>query len=377
MKSKKALAVSFLLGLVIGIGGMWAAVNMLGGAIVPSDDYSNIRYLSKAGMLMNYVNDSYYRETDMDDLADGMYKGIVAGLDDPYSVYMTEDEYENWKLDLAGNYCGIGITISGDDDGLEVVRIVSGSPADEAGFEIGDIIKEVDGKSYDNVSELADAIRGREGTRVTVTYERNSNLHTETLVRERITVKSVESRMIDDYTGYVAITSFKENVSEDFKEAVDELKKKGADRVVIDLRDNGGGLLDEGIKVADALLDSGNILTYIYREGKTEKVPADSESIGIPYVVLVNGQTASASEIVTAAVKDNEGGMIVGTKTFGKGIIQSTKRLSDGTALKLTVVEYRSPLGNVIHEKGIKPDYVVSDTEKQLQRAVEIVESTD
>ncbi|MGN0671417.1 MAG: S41 family peptidase, partial [Anaerovoracaceae bacterium] len=140
MKSKKALAVSFLLGLVIGIGGMWAAVNMLGGAIVPSDDYSNIRYLSKAGMLMNYVNDSYYRETDMDDLADGMYKGIVAGLDDPYSVYMTEDEYENWKLDLAGNYCGIGITISGDDDGLEVVRIVSGSPADEAGFEIGDII---------------------------------------------------------------------------------------------------------------------------------------------------------------------------------------------------------------------------------------------
>lgn len=377
MKSRKRTAAAFLLGMVLGTGGMWLTVNLCGGAIISPSESSNLKYVFKAGKIMDLISEDYYIDVDEDSMAEGMYKGIAASLDDPYSQYMTADEYMAWRENITGKYCGIGVTIRDEEGEYTVVNVYHDSPAYEAGLKEGDVIKQVDGREYETVSELSDAIKGEAGTNVTITYERGGSSHKETLTREEIEIENVSGSIIDDTCGYVSVTSFNENTCDSFLKEIDSLKSKGVDRVVIDLRDNGGGLLDEGIRLADALLDSGDILTYVYRNGEKEKVSADNDSIGIPFVVLVNGNTASASEIVTAAVKDSGKGKIVGVRTFGKGVIQSTRKLSDGSALKLTVMEYRSPDGNVINGEGIEPDYKVKDYDRQLTKAVSLLQSMD
>ena len=382
MNVKKKVAAALLLGVVIGIAAMWLMADcILDARVISEKAYEKSAKMVKAEMLCEYIQDVYYKDVDVDVLADGMYKGMVESLGDKYSEYMTAEEYKAWQEDMNGAFYGVGLTmqVSKKDKGhFTVVSVVKDSPAEKAGFIEGDIVTKVDGKTYDSLNSAVKNIRGEKGTKVTLTYIRDGSEKEITLVREEITISSVGSSMLDNKVGYILITSFSENTGKEFEEAVSKLEKEGAKSLVIDLRNNGGGFVDQGIMVADELLGKCTVVEYIDNNGNKSYSYSDADKTKLPYAVLVNGATASASEIVTAAIKDNKGGIIVGTKTFGKGIIQSTKRIKDGSAIKLTIMEYRSPDGHVIHEKGIKPDYVVKlkkndRTDYQLKKAVTLL----
>lgn len=382
MNVKKKVAAALLLGVVIGMAAMWLMADcILDARVISEKAYEKSAKMVKAEMLCEYIQDVYYKDVDVDVLADGMYKGMVESLGDKYSEYMTAEEYKAWQEDMNGAFYGVGLTmqVSKKDKGhFTVVSVVKDSPAEKAGFIEGDIVTKVDGKTYDSLNSAVKNIRGEKGTKVTLTYIRDGSEKEITLVREEITISSVGSSMLDNKVGYILITSFSENTGKEFEEAVSKLEKEGAKSLVIDLRNNGGGFVDQGIMVADELLGKCTVVEYIDNNGNKSYSYSDADKTKLPYAVLVNGATASASEIVTAAIKDNKGGIIVGTKTFGKGIIQSTKRIKDGSAIKLTIMEYRSPDGHVIHEKGIKPDYVVKlkkndRTDYQLKKAVTLL----
>ena len=321
------------------------------------------------------IQKDYYKDVDPEKLIIGATKGMVNSLGDQYSSYMTKSEYEQWYSTVTGEYEGIGVTFVMEKKGEgEVILVNENSPAEAAGIKPGDVMTKVDGKSYKDSDKMSEAIRGKGGTTVKVTYKRNGKEKTVSIIRDKIVSVSVTSEMLSGNIGYIRILSFEASTDENFKAALESMEKKKVKGLVIDLRDNGGGLVDSASRIADMLLGKCNITYLQNREGKKEYIDSDASKTDLPYVVLVNGNSASASEIVTAAIKDNKGGKIVGTKTFGKGIVQSTEQLDDGSALELTVLQYFSPNGHAIHKKGIKPNYVVKDNPKtkadeQLEKA--------
>lgn len=370
---KKFIAVivaAFLAGGVL-TGGVFALSSGQSG-------YDKDKY-AKLDEVYQQLDENYYKEADDEALIDGACKGLVEALGDPYSAYMTETEYKNWANTLQGEYFGIGVTFTEDKSGqFIVVSVQEDSPAVSAGIEAGDIILKADGKTYDSLDLMANAIKGKEGTEVEVTYQHDGEEKTVTLTRKKIEQHSVSSEMLDDKTAYINITSFISNTSDDFKAALEEVESAGADKLVLDLRDNGGGLLTSCIEVADEFLDEGVV---VYVEGKDKKrseYTAEDGKTDIETVVLVNENSASAAEILAAALQDN-GFKLVGQTTFGKGVIQSTVEFDDGSALKLTIMQYFSPKGNVIHEKGVTPDYEITNPEDgkedlQLEKALELLE---
>lgn len=370
---KKFIAVivaAFLAGGVLN-GGVFALSSGQSG-------YDKDKY-AKLDEVYQQLDENYYKEADDDALMDGACKGLVEALGDPYSAYMTETEYKNWANSLQGEYSGIGVTFTKDKSGQYIVLLVQeNSPAASAGIEVGDIILKVDGKTYDSLDLMANAIKGKEGSEVEVTYQHDGEEKTVTLTRKKIEQHSVSSEMLDDKTAYINITSFISNTSDDFKDALEEAESAGADKLVLDLRDNGGGLLTSCIEVADEFLDEGVV---VYVEGKDKKrseYTAEDGKTDIETVVLVNENSASAAEILAAALQDN-GFKLVGQTTFGKGVIQSTVKFDDGSAIKLTIMQYFSPKGNVIHEKGVTPDYEITNPEDgkedlQLKKALELLE---
>lgn len=370
---KKFIAVivaAFLAGGVL-TGGVFALSSGQSG-------YDKDKY-AKLDEVYQQLDENYYKEADDDALMDGACKGLVEALGDPYSAYMTETEYKNWANSLQGEYSGIGVTFTKDKSGQYIVLLVQeNSPAASAGIEVGDIILKVDGKTYDSLDLMANAIKGKEGSEVEVTYQHDGEEKTVTLTRKKIEQHSVSSEMLDDKTAYINITSFISNTSDDFKDALEEAESAGADKLVLDLRDNGGGLLTSCIEVADEFLDEGVV---VYVEGKDKKrseYTAEDGKTDIETVVLVNENSASAAEILAAALQDN-GFKLVGQTTFGKGVIQSTVKFDDGSAIKLTIMQYFSPKGNVIHEKGVTPDYEITNPEDgkedlQLKKALELLE---
>lgn len=369
-------AVGVLLGLVVGITCMWVIYAGVGQSMVV-DKSQYDRYV-KAESIIDYVNQNYYVETDENSISDGMYKGIVEGLDDPYSSYMTVDEYKKYEEDANGEYCGVGLVITiNDKNQIEVVSVIDGSPAEKAKLKTGDVIRKIDGEDYSGkFAKAADALKGEKGTEVAIEFARDGKVKDISLKREDIKADSVSSKMLDDSIGYVRISQFIKNTGEDFIKAVEKLEKKDAKALIIDLRNNGGGRVDECLKVADKLLGEGVIVCYVDNKGNKTYSNSDKEKTKLKYVLLVNEGTASASEIITAAVKDNKGGKIVGQNTFGKGVIQKVTKMDDGSAIKLTVMQYLSPDGTAIHKKGIKPDYEVKNSDKgdkQLEKAQDIL----
>ena len=222
------------------------------------------------------------------------------------------------------------------------------------------------------------ALKGKAGTKVRVTYDRDGKEREVTIKRAKIISQTVESKMLENRIGYMALSSFEEHTAEDFKKQLADLQKKGAKSLIIDLRDNGGGLVDSGTEIADVFLGEGTITYLQNRKGQKQYIKSDADKIQVPCVFLVNENTASTSEILAAAVKDDGTNPLVGTTTFGKGIVQSTQQRQDGSAVKLTTMQYFSPKGNAIHEKGVKPDYVVKNSkqskeDKQLNKAIELL----
>ncbi len=333
---------------------------------------------AKLNEIYEQINNSYYEDADEKALLDGACKGLVSGLGDPYSSYMTEEEYDSWFDGIKGEYSGIGVTFTKDVDGnYIVVSVTKGSPAERAGIQAGDIIINVNGEVYDDIETIANHIKGEEGTNVSVTFSRNGSEATKEMVRELIVEHSVEQRMLDDSTSYINITSFIDNTDDDFKKALEDSQKSGANKLVLDLRNNGGGLVDPCISVADEFLDEGPVFYIEDKAGNREAFNAKDGKTDMKTVVLVNENSASASEILAAALQDN-GYTVVGVNTFGKGVIQSTVILDDGSALKLTVMQYFSPEGKAINKKGVTPDVTVqmkegSEGDPQLDKAIELL----
>lgn len=365
---------AFLAGAAV-TGGACAAVfnGALGYVKVSKSQYDDMsevyeRY-GKLDQLYDTITSSFYKEVDEDAMMEGAYKGLVAGLNDPYSSYMTAEEYETWVATATGEYSGVGITFTQDEDGnFVVVSVTDDSPAADAGIREGDIIKTVDGQEYSDLDVIGNAIRGEEGSEIEITYIRDGEEKSVTMTREKITQHSVEHRMFDGNIGYISISSFIETTGEDFSQALKELEEDGAQGLVLDLRDNGGGLVDACVQVADEFLDEGVVVYVEDRDGNRTDYDAKDGKTDLKTVVLVNENSASASEILAAALQD-KGFEIVGQTTYGKGVIQSTAQLEDGSALKLTIMQYFSPDGNAINEKGVTPDHQVANEENSGEDA--------
>lgn len=363
------LITAALVGSIITSGFLGIKVNLFGNE---NDKYA------KMERLYQYIDTSYYEEVDMDVLMEGAYKGFVEALDDPYSSYMTAEEYANWMTNIEGEYSGIGVTFTQDQEGkFVVISVEKESPAEKAGLKSGDIITKVNDKAYDNMELLANDIKGKEGTKVKVTFMRDGAETTVEITRQKITQHSVSHEMLDANTAYINITSFMDNTYDDFKKALDDVESKGAKKLILDLRDNGGGLLTSCINVADEFIDKGVVVSVEGRNQQKKDYKSKDGKTELKTVVLVNENSASAAEILAAALKDN-GFKLVGQTTFGKGVIQSTVELKDGSALKWTIMQYFSPNGNVINKKGVTPDFLIDndnnvDKDEQLEKAKELL----
>lgn len=333
---------------------------------------------------MKYIIDELYLYSDDvtdEELEDGILKGYVDALGDPYSVYYNEEETAELYESTEGEYSGVGIVFSQNVNTriVTAVQIYDG-PAKEAGVKEGDILYKVDGEdvSTDELAETVKKIKGKEGTTVTLTVIRGEEKEEVTIemVRKKIQVQTVESEMKEDQIGYIQITEFDTVTYQQFEKALEELEAQKMEGLVVDLRSNPGGNLNTVVNILDLLLPEGTLVYTEDKNGEKEVYSSDEKECDIPVAVLVNGYSASASEIFAGAIQDYEKGPIVGTTTYGKGIVQQLIGLNDGTSLKVTISEYFTPNGRSIHGKGIEPDVEVEydetnpETDNQLETAL-------
>lgn len=366
------VAAAFVAGVVLSLGAMVGIAKLnLGYHKAGVDD-------TKLAQIKSYIDKYYLEDYEDQELINNAYRGYVAGLEDPYSAYMTADEYESYELSSMGSYSGIGVTFQMDEKGnYVIVNVSKDSPADKAGLKSGDYLLKVDGKTYMDSDVMASNIRGKKGTKVKITYLHDEEEKEVTIVRDKIVQKSVDHKMLDDDIGYIQISEFISTTGSDFDKALDEIRKEGAKKLILDLRDNGGGLVDDAIQVADQFLDAGVACYVEDKNGRTEEYNVKDGKTDLETVVLVNGNSASASEILAAAMQDN-GYTLVGEKTFGKGVIQTSFQMPGGDAVKLTILKYLSPKKREIHKKGIKPNVKVKDDkdtkeDEQLEKAEDLL----
>ncbi len=348
-----------------------------------SSDSSESEMEEKMAELQSYIDAYYLFDYDEEDVQESVYKGMMDGLGDPYTCYYTAEEYASFLESSSGSYSGIGATLQQDySTGLiTVVNTFAGSPAEQAGLLPDDILYMVEGEEVTGIdlNLVVVDLKGEAGTDVNISIVRGSEVIEMTITRASIEVPTVEYEMLEDSIGYIAITEFDDVTDEQFADAMEDLTSQGMESLIIDLRDNGGGLVDVTCTILDSLLPEGLIVYTEDKYGNREEEYSDAENyFDGEMVVLVNGNTASASEIFAGAVKDYGVGTLIGTQTYGKGIVQSLIPLSDGSAIKITVSRYYTPSGNNIHEVGIAPDIVLeADTESgednQLQRAIEVL----
>ena len=346
---------------------------------------------SKLAFLEAYIRGYYLDEIDDEQMEDYLYYGLVAGLGDPYAAYYNEEETQSMLDSSSGNYCGIGAVFSQNliTGTITVTRVYEGCPSYEAGllpedilYKVGD--EEVTGQDLTNV---VTKIKGEEGTEVTLTMIRGEEYIDFTMKRQMIEVPTIEHEMLANQVGYIMISEFDGVTDEQFIEALENLQSQGMKSLVIDLRNNGGGSVESVCHIADKLLPEGPIVYTEYKGEEREARNSDSDCVKVPIAVLMNGASASASEILAGALQDYGVAKIIGTQSYGKGIVQSIFDLQDGTALKLTTAKYYTPNGNNIHEIGITPDVEIDLPEElktevtlsfeedvQLQKAIEVLQ---
>jgi len=399
MMKKRSLALIVIFFMLVSAAGT-AAVILLGGlsagglVMVPKTEYEDYRAIKKEYATMfdlkEYINKNYYLPVENEALNEGIYKGLFMGIGDPYSSYLSKEEYEDIMMSTSGEFQGIGVTIAPDDNGfISVIAPIEDTPAERAGIKAGDKIVKVDDTEYSSVTinEAVSAMRGEAGTKVVIAVLRNGRIISFDIIRSNIILKSVKSEMLENNIGYIRITNFDEKTGEEFGTHLRSIELKKPAGIIIDLRDNPGGVVDASVEVADRLLGAG-VITYTEdRAGKKEYYKSDADKLDIPYVVLINKGSASASEILAGAVKDFEAAKIVGETSFGKGIIQRiTPYGDDGGGIKLTVMQYFSPKGSVIHKQGVEPDVQVEileedyvdgtlpeENDKQMLKAIELL----
>ena len=325
----------------------------------------------KAEILSSYINRFYLNDIDYGKMGDIIYKAMVSGLDDKYAAYYTKDEYKDISEKTKGEFCGIGAYISQgkNDNYLKVAGVVKGGPAQKAGIKKGDIIVEVDGENIKgkDSSYAISKMKGKKGTNVSISVMRKGNKKpiTFNIKREVIHDNTVSYKMLDNNIGYISVSAFETVTKKQFKSAVDCLEKKNEKGLIIDLRDNGGGLSDTALDMLDQILPKKLVVYTKDKNGVAEEYyTKDDKEIKIPIVILVNGNSASASEVFCGALRDYGKAKLLGTKTFGKGIVQSSFAFRDGTGLKFTTSKYYTPKGINIHGTGFEPDIKVKSNGK-------------
>ena len=336
---------------------------------------NNGKILRKLSMLEAFAGNYYLNKIDAENVENNIYKGFAKGLQDPYAEYYTPSEYQQLSEEDAGKYNGIGISIAKDTDTNypEVVSVFKDQPAYKAGIKNGDLITAIDQKSTADMElqDVVSAIRSEDNDKVVLTIYRDKKTKDYTVEKTSVELDSVTYKMRKNKIGYIAVSQFHENTDEQFDKAVTDLESQGMKSLIIDLRDDGGGLLTTCTNMLSRLVAKDKMLVYTKdKKGKKEEFKSDSgKTVDVSMVVLVNGNTASASEIMTGCLKDYKKASVVGTTTYGKGIVQTILPLTDGSAFKFTIAKYYTPKGTDIHEKGIKPDVEVKMSDKQWKKA--------
>ena len=331
--------------------------------------------------LREIINEDFYKKANNEKLNTGAIKGMFQSLDDPYSQYYTKEEFQKLQEQTSGSYVGIGVVIAptSEDDLITIVFPIEGSPAEKSGLKPGDKIIEVNGNKVTSkdMEKAMSFIKGKSGTTVKLRIKRESELLNIDVKRQEIVMKTIDSKALQDNIGYIKISSFDEHTYTDFKKALDNLNKKRIKGLIIDLRDNPGGLLNICDDIADEILPEGDTIVSVKdNSGKAEYLKSDNKKqLDIPISVLINGGSASASEILTGAIVDNNRGIAIGTTSFGKGLVQTVRGLRDGTGYKLTTAQYYTPNGDYINKKGIKPKIEEKDENKQLQVAIDWIKT--
>lgn len=368
------------------------------GKALSMDLFSNVKVdtfnTDKIVQIKELLKQSYLKGTDDQKLLDGAIEGMTNSLGDPYTVYMNKKEFETLKLETSGSYAGIGIVVTAEPktNTILVVSPIEDTPGQRAGILPGDTILKVDGKEVKG-TELDQAVsmmKGKPDTIVKLTLKRKDvkDPIVKTITRANIIIKSVKDKVVNKNLGYIRIASFDEKTYLEFMKSYNKLMRAKVKGIIIDVRDNPGGLLSQTIKIADRLIPKGIVVYTEDRNKKRNTWNSDVKEAEVPLVVLVNGSSASASEILAGALKDTKKATLIGTKTFGKGVVQEVIELEDGTALKVTISQYFTPKGISIDGKGITPDIVVNLPEKvktslsleekddtQLKKAIEVLNS--
>ena len=378
ISKKRALIYSIILVIVTIICTSMFQITLGNKVIISKNLYELYSKYDKLLGLENVIESEYYQKVSEEDLIDGALKGLFEGLNDPYSQYYTSDEFQTLKEQTSGSFVGIGVYIgvNSENDKITIISPIEGSPAQKSGIKSGDVVVKVNGKSIESktVDEVIKQIKGKENTTVNLTVERDGKEIDFDITRKTIVTKSVSSEVKEDNIGYLRITSFDENTYKEFKENLSNLKEKEIKGLVIDLRDKPGGLLDVCVDIADDLIGEGTIVYTKDNSGKKEYYKSDKNELDMPMAVLINGGSASASEILTAALVDNNKAVAIGETSFGKGLVQSVKGLKDGTGYKLTTAQYFTPNDNYINGKGITPKIQEKDKNKQLKLAIEYIQ---
>ena len=365
-KGGMKFAAGLIVGLVAGICGC-AVVVIIALLIMYSSDTFRLNYKAteKLKLIETMIRDHYLHEDQItqDTLEDGMYKGMMDSLGDPYSVYLNSEDFKSMMDTTRGSFGGVGMNLTQDEDTkqIKVYKVISDSPAERAGIQDDDILLKVDGEdiSKQELDSVVLKVRGEKGSKVHLDFKRGEEEIAFDVVRDIINIETVEWRMEDEDNkiGYIYISEFDEVTYDQFMKALYDLQDQGMKSMILDLRENPGGNVDTVCDIADELLPEGKIVYVVDKEGHTKNYNSDAhQSYKGPMVVLVDQYSASASEILTGALKDYDLATIVGKKTYGKGIVQSIYPLGDGSALKITVEDYYSPNGHNIHGVGIEPD---------------------
>lgn len=359
---------------------------------ISSSSSESTKLATKLEKYKEIINKYYLGEVDENKLQEGAIKGYIEGLDDPYTEYISKEDMDSYLDDTMGNFVGIGIYMikNTQSDRIQVLSTIKGSPAEKAGIQAGDLIISVDGIEYkaDDMTTASNNIKGEEGTSVTVEILRGAQNLKFDIKREKVKVNQVEGKVLSDNIGYIKFTSFDETTAEDFKAKYEELAKQNIKSLIIDLRNNGGGIVDQALEIADYMTDKDSVLLYEVDKNNKETVKKAKEDaiINMPIIILTNENTASASEILAGALKDLGKAKTVGTTTYGKGVIQQILKLNDGSGLKITIEEYQTPNRNKINKVGIEPDekvelpetvtnplIVKENEDTQLQKAIEML----
>lgn len=351
---------------------------------------SNTAYLAtKLSLIKNKLNKESIYDLNEDKMIESALKGYVAGIDDKYTQYLTKEEMDELLEDTTGSYVGIGVYMADNtaDNTILIIGVIEGSVAEQAGIKSGDIIKKVDDVEYtgEQLDAVSSKVKGEEGTNVKITILRDNEEKEFNITRSSIKLKTVSSKMLENNKGYIKISSFNDGTAKEFKEAYEKLKSDNPTGLIIDLRNNGGGLVSESLDIAETMVEKRKTLLITSNKDKKEEIRKSTQNpiIDIPVVVLINQNTASASEILAGILKDDCNHKIIGTKSYGKGVIQTVYNFSDGSGLKVTTEEYFTPNHDKINKVGITPDTEVKldsewenisnipyENDTQLQEAV-------